>query len=221
MLALGIWILLEKWHLSPLLSPIFAVSVYTTTITGCLILITCVVGCFGAAQEKPSSIIASATMIILIFVCQVGVGVVSFLLYNSMSMSAYRVQMTEQAIVNWDGKNKVSSAIDKIQTRYKCCGANYYTDWKMNKFIQALNTSTPDSCCITPVPNCGRVDHPSNLNREGCSAYIQEDIQLSIALIPAMNIGFSIIQIFGIVFSCAFIRQVKRSKRFKRRRSRY
>lgn len=69
-------------------------------------------------------------------------------------------------------------AVDELQKQYRCCGARNYRDWhgtgfEINSKITLNRTSTipsivPNSCCIGPHAECGKIIHPSNIYYKVC-----------------------------------------------------
>ncbi|KAM3183460.1 hypothetical protein ACTXT7_010302 [Hymenolepis weldensis] len=69
--------------------------------------------------------------------------------------------------------NDIARSVDELQKQYKCCGAWNYHDWQWSGFENnsklALSENSkkpsivPNSCCIGPYPECGKIIHPSNI----------------------------------------------------------
>lgn len=64
------------------------------------------------------------------------------------------------------GYEGVTSAVDKLQQEFHCCGSNNWQDWQDSEWVrsgQAKGHVVPDSCCKTVVAGCGERDHASNI----------------------------------------------------------
>ncbi|MEQ2246276.1 hypothetical protein ILYODFUR_036767, partial [Ilyodon furcidens] len=73
------------------------------------------------------------------------------------------------------GKDTITSAVDRLQQDFKCCGSNHSQDWMLSVYIrseQSGNRVVPDSCCKTITPACGRRDHPSNIYKVEVSFHL-------------------------------------------------
>lgn len=67
----------------------------------------------------------------------------------------------------------ITHAIDELQKHYKCCGAWDYHDWQHSGFENNSKSFAnensdkpsivPNSCCIGPHADCGKIIHPSNI----------------------------------------------------------
>ena len=110
------------------------------------------------------------------------------------------------------------SAFDRIESIHKCCGLLDYTDYpsfKKNHFPDDSNGTeqqqplpVPHSCCRTPTENCGIRRHPSNIYYSGCSLKIFSSIRDELVLLSSLALGFSSLEIFGIIFSCCLYMKI-------------
>ena len=57
MAGFGVWTLIEKAALAPLLSPMFIISVYSMVVVGGLVLIAAIIGCQGTHREQHCGLI--------------------------------------------------------------------------------------------------------------------------------------------------------------------
>ncbi|NWH74589.1 CD151 protein, partial [Piaya cayana] len=112
-----------------------------------------------------------------------------------------------------EGEESVTSAVDKLQQEFKCCGSNNYTDWADSLWIRSQEASgrkVPDSCCKTITDLCGRRDHPSNIYKEnGCITKLENFIQEHLKIIGAVGISIACVQIFGMIFTCCLYKSLK------------
>ncbi|KAF6018270.1 CD151 [Bugula neritina] len=221
LVGFGMWTLLEKWDLTLLMSPLFSISVYSTVAVGSLILISSIVGCTGVVQERPSSLVAFIVLLVVIFMMELSVGMMSYITYVQVDNATFPKYISEVTLKEWGKQDSTTNAIDNVQMKYKCCGSASYKDWKNNSVIKSLNTTTPDSCCISRVSGCGKIEHPSNIYTKGCASVIEKGLRLNMVLVPALSLGFSVIQIFGVIFSSALTHQISRSRKFVRKKYSY
>jgi hypothetical protein len=116
---------------------------------------------------------------------------------------------------------------DSIEGALKCCGLKDYEDYPRE-------VPVPDSCCrsphkriissdsetsvTSPFSQCGLRKHPSNIYYDGCSVRIMETMRDELNLLSALSLGFSAVEIFGLIFSCTlYIHVLKRLNQNKRR----
>ncbi|MED6261216.1 Tetraspanin-11, partial [Ataeniobius toweri] len=112
------------------------------------------------------------------------------------------------------GKETITSAVDRLQQDFKCCGSNHSQDWMLSVYIrseQSGNRVVPDSCCKTITPACGRRDHPSNIYKVegGCITKLEQFLADHLLVIGAVGIGVACLQICGMVFTCCLHRRIK------------
>lgn len=112
------------------------------------------------------------------------------------------------------GHEGVSSAVDKLQQEFHCCGSNNSQDWQDSEWIrsgEADSRVVPDSCCKTMVAGCGKRDHASNIYKVegGCITKLETFIQEHLRVIGAVGIGIACVQVFGMIFTCCLYRSLK------------
>ena len=56
-------------------------------------------------------------MLVLVFLCEVGTGVISYLVYTSMTESTYTNQLSENIILGWNNEDTMSTAVNEIQKK--------------------------------------------------------------------------------------------------------
>ena len=95
---------------------------------------------------------------------------------------------------------------DDIQTRFKCCGINNYTDWENSRFYNQTGEMVPDSCC---GGNCdhGRIvvsNKNNTIYKEGCLETFGKFFESNIVWIGTLEIVGMIIQFVIIISACYF-----------------
>uniref|UniRef100_A0A8B9YKI2 Tetraspanin n=1 Tax=Bos mutus grunniens TaxID=30521 RepID=A0A8B9YKI2_BOSMU len=115
------------------------------------------------------------------------------------------------------GHEGVTSAVDKLQQEFHCCGSNNSRDWQDSEWIrsgEAGGRVVPDSCCKTVVPGCGRRDHASTSTNPstpagGCITKLETFIQEHLRIIGAVGLGIACVQVFGMLFTCCLYKSLK------------
>uniref|UniRef100_A0A8C5S145 CD151 molecule (Raph blood group) n=1 Tax=Laticauda laticaudata TaxID=8630 RepID=A0A8C5S145_LATLA len=110
------------------------------------------------------------------------------------------------------GEERVTTAVDKLQQEFKCCGSHNYTDWSDSYWykVEKEGRKVPDSCCKTMTDTCGRRDHPSNIYKEGgCITKLGNFIQEHLIIIGAAGLSIAFVQIFGMCFTCCLYNSLK------------
>ncbi|XP_036718265.1 CD151 antigen isoform X4 [Balaenoptera musculus] len=112
------------------------------------------------------------------------------------------------------GHEGVTSAVDKLQQEFHCCGSNNSQDWRDSEWIrsgEAGGRVVPDSCCKTVVAGCGQRDHASNIYKVegGCITKLETFIQEHLRIIGAVGLGIACVQVFGMIFTCCLYKSLK------------
>uniref|UniRef100_A0A096LRH0 Tetraspanin n=1 Tax=Poecilia formosa TaxID=48698 RepID=A0A096LRH0_POEFO len=142
-LGVGVWTLVEKSdYLSLLASSTFAVSAYILILAGGLVVVTGFLGCCAVIREQRSCL--------------------------STLSDELKEHLNQTMTENYaqPGKETITSAVDRLQQDFKCCGSNNSQDWTLSVYIRSERSGgrvVPDSCCKTITADCGRRDHPSNI----------------------------------------------------------
>jgi len=95
--------------------------------------------------------------------------------------------------------------LESLYVAFKCCGWTFYDDY------ERLNQSNPvpDSCCKTIIPSCGQRKHPSNIYYDGCiEKSFGPILKEYVLILGSVALGFSIVEVFGLIFSCCLYVQL-------------
>ncbi|KGL96757.1 CD151 antigen, partial [Charadrius vociferus] len=153
-------------------------------------------------------------LLLCIFLLEIIAGILAYIYYQQLSMELKQnLKNTMTQKYRKEGEESVTSAVDKLQQEFKCCGSNNYTDWVDSLWIkspEANGRKVPDSCCKTITDLCGRRDHPSNIYKEsGCITKLENFIQEHLKIIGAVGISIACVQIFGMIFTCCLYKSLK------------
>ncbi|KFQ33966.1 CD151 antigen, partial [Mesitornis unicolor] len=153
-------------------------------------------------------------LLLCIFLLEIIAGILAYIYYQQLSMELKQnLKNTMTQKYRKEGEESVTSAVDKLQQEFKCCGSNNYTDWADSLWIKSSAASgrkVPDSCCKTITDHCGRRDHPSNIYKEsGCITKLENFIQEHLKIIGAVGISIACVQIFGMIFTCCLYKSLK------------
>ncbi|EMP35858.1 Tetraspanin-11 [Chelonia mydas] len=153
-------------------------------------------------------------LLLCIFLLEIIAGILAYIYYQQLSMELKQnLKETMTQKYRKEGEEGVTSAVDKLQQEFKCCGSNNATDWSESIWIkspEAGGRKFPDSCCKTITEGCGRRDHPSNIYKEGgCITKLENFIQEHLKIIGAVGIGIACVQIFGMIFTCCLYKSLK------------
>ncbi|KAL0968847.1 hypothetical protein UPYG_G00272650 [Umbra pygmaea] len=221
-MAVGVWTLVEKSdYISLLNSSYYSASAYILVISGAIVFLTGVVGCWATLKEMRSLLIVYFILLLCIFLLEITAGVLAYI--HSQECFPFCHQLNKELqhnlkttmVENYQqpGEDAVTRAVDKLQQEFKCCGSSSYSDWSGSSWIlkPANDRKVPDSCCKTPSEHCGRRDHPSNIYRleGGCISKLETFILSQLQILGAVGIGVAFLQLLGMMLVCCLYRSLK------------
>ena len=94
--------------------------------------------------------------------------------------------------------------LESLYGTFKCCGWTLFEDYEFSN----KSNPVPDACCKTVVENCGQRKHPSNIYYEGCVDRFGPILKEYLLILGSVALGFSIVEVFGLIFSCCLYVQI-------------
>lgn len=161
-LAVGIYILVEKQTVySKLSDATLDPAALFVCFGGVLFLIT-FCGCLGALRENVCLLTLYAAAIGLIFALEIAAGVLAFTMRAQLEKVVDN-KLREAVVKYRDPKfQDLQLLIDTAQTELKCCGSQSFKDWQLNIYFNCSTPSpeacgVPYSCCRSDTINrqCG------------------------------------------------------------------
>ncbi|XP_028258324.1 CD151 antigen-like isoform X2 [Parambassis ranga] len=215
-MAVGVWTLVEKSdYISLLPSKTYAASAYILVLAGAIVMVTGVLGCCATFKEQRRLLRVYFVLLLCIFLLEVLAGVLAYIYYQQLN-EELKQNLRETMIQKYKQTSyeHITSAVDKLQGEFKCCGSNSSSDWAESIWIRTSDASgrkVPDSCCKTVTPGCGVRDHPSNIYKVegGCITKLENFILDHLKIIGAVGVGIACVQIIGMVFTCCLYRSLK------------
>lgn len=215
-MAVGVWTLVEKSdYISLLSSKTYATSAYILVLAGAIVMVTGVLGCCATFKEQRRLLRVYFVLLLCIFLLEVLAGVLAYVYYQQLN-EELKQNLRHTLIIRYNQTNyeHVTTAVDKLQQEFKCCGSNNSSDWVESAWIRssfAKGRMVPDSCCKTVTQECGLRDHPSNIYKVegGCITKLEKFILDHLKIIGAVGVGIACVQIIGMVFTCCLYRSLK------------
>ncbi|XP_066466525.1 CD151 antigen [Tiliqua scincoides] len=213
-MAVGIWTLAEKSdYISLLQSNTYMATAYILVVAGVVVMITGILGCCATFREQRNLLRVYFILLLCIFLLEIIAGILAYIYYQQLNMELKQnLKDTMTQKYRKEGEEGVTSAVDKLQQEFKCCGSHNASDWSDSEWIKTASSGRkfPDSCCKTVTEFCGRRDHPSNIYKEvGCITKLENFIQEHLKIIGAVGLGIAFVQIFGMIFTCCLYKSLK------------
>ncbi|TKC37729.1 hypothetical protein EI555_019040 [Monodon monoceros] len=155
------------------------------------------------------------TLLLVIFLLEIIAGALAYVYYQQLNAELKEnLKDTMTKRYHQLGHEGVTSAVDKLQQEFHCCGSNNSQDWRDSEWIrsgEAGGRVVPDSCCKTVVAGCGQRDHASNIYKVegGCITKLETFIQEHLRIIGAVGLGIACVQVFGMIFTCCLYKSLK------------
>lgn len=210
-LGVGAWTISDHLAYSPLLSTVtYSLCAWVLALAGVLVVATAVLGCVGVWRRNRCLLLGYTFLLLLIFLLEAMVGVLAYV-YKENVETELAVNLNK-TFMNYYGVDPArTAAIDRMQREYKCCGAQTYEEWRRSRWMLSADrderSKVPDSCCKTEASTngapCGASDHPSNIPHTGCFHRLLEELRHQLEILGAVGLGLSVIQVFGMLLSCA------------------
>ncbi|XP_025829460.1 CD151 antigen isoform X2 [Agrilus planipennis] len=204
-LGVAIWTISDKYQYVTLLTTVtYEVLIYFLLFAGALVLLIAVIGCCAISKENRPMLICYIFALILIFLLEAMVGLMSYV-YDEQLETELEMNLNNTFLTTYSIDETKTKAIDFLQMEFHCCGAVSFDDWKYSRW-RTENLSgknlVPDSCCKTILPECGKRDHPSNINYSGCLTKMAHHMKYHLFVLCAVGLGICVVQIIGIILSC-------------------
>ncbi|XP_054166424.1 uncharacterized protein LOC128963906 [Oppia nitens] len=144
--------------------------------------------------------------LLFLFTLQLIIGLVSFISVtpNSEGKDEFMSSLTENLNVT-QVLTSNGPQLESLYSTFKCCGWKFYDDYEA---LGNKSEPVPDACCKTLVDNCGHRKHPSNIYYDGCVHRFGPILKEYLLILGSVALGFSIVEVFGLIFSCCLYVQM-------------
>ncbi|XP_047023598.1 CD151 antigen isoform X2 [Helicoverpa zea] len=209
-LGVGAWTVTYRHrYVSLLPTPTYPAIAYLLIIAGAMGVPLCALGCCGLKTENRTSLLCYTYFLLITFILEVGAGGLAYY-YEVAVEDELRAELNNTFLSNYALDTTITDAVDRMQTEFKCCGAERYSDWRHSPWHEHdPRLRVPDSCCKSPAARCGARDHPSNIYYHGCIRQFTNHIRDHLIILAAVGVGMAVIPIFGFLFSCVLYVKIK------------
>jgi hypothetical protein len=238
MLGVGIWLAVDPTAFDSINiassagmnDDLWAAAVYTMIGVGAGVFLIGFLGCFGAikADDDKSNIMLKIYFgfVLLILIAEIVCIILIAVFWTSID-DTVKDEMVDDLKYHYKGEEAedgISTSWNNMQTRWDCCGANSYLDYKGSNYsLQPGQPVVPWTCCtkqqdggdkpLDPVIAACRLEAeqaviPSTtiyLNLQGCYHSLVQFIDQNAAIIIGVTCGFIGLQIVGLVFACCLM----------------
>lgn len=216
-LALGIWIKVDLYKYMELSSIYYKESPFILIGVGVVIVLVGSLGCCCTIKGNAILLYMYAAFLIVVFVVELSTGAAGFV-YKGKLENGFKEGL-KKALDQYGADTEISTGMDDLQKKLKCCGINSYTDW-FNTTWANKQRNVPASCCKTDKTECQHTNLPVNpaqnvtvqIYTEGCYFTVLTFMQGNMGIIGGVALGISFLQLFGALFACCLAKNINRSK---------
>ncbi|XP_031700083.1 CD63 antigen-like [Anarrhichthys ocellatus] len=174
---------------------------------GVAITLVSVLGDLGAFFNNKSMVSCFICILIIIIILEILTGAV-FYVFGKRTVLKMKSAIDNKAqTVIHDYSPEKRHAIDKIQEKFRCCGAHGPSDWSSSVGWED-HDAVPDSCCVVKSPECGK--DKEKAHAKGCVRAIEIFMLKNLLWVAVVCIGLGVTEVLGIVAGVLFCLNIKR-----------
>jgi len=210
--AIALWITIDTDQVLAVYSGTYTVLVWVILVTSIIIVFATVIGCCGISRESHGLMFLYTALCALVVLAQLSGGIAAYVYRNEIKnelVSGLNKTIEQEYGLN----NATTTAVDLLQTRLECCGADSFEDWATTQWVsRGINQSNkvPDSCCKTVSRHCGVRDHPSNIYYTGCAHKLSRMASDHLLLIGTIALVICAVEACGVVLSATLVRKLSK-----------
>lgn len=180
---------------------------------GVIIFIVAFFGCCGSIRENYCMVLTFATLMIIIFLLELAAGIAGYRLRDQTGVMLEKNMNDSMKHYNSTNPLWSGSEWDVLQMTEHCCGTNGPQDWLSNS-DNIFNTTiaVPLSCCGIANNACNftaGAGTDSGIYQAGCLTALTNEIVENAATLGGAAIGIAVVQMVGVILSCALAKNIK------------
>lgn len=212
--AFGIYALVDGKAVSDLVESAdssLSVNIYTTAaivliVVSALVILVTFLGCCGAIKENRCMLGIYFTLLLTMFIVLIIGAVIGY----SQSLDELKKPLLSST-KKYDEKSvdtkiqTLTKAWNRVQTDFKCCGVDKFTDWDGNTFLDSEGVEVPASCCtregISDPNDCQRNPSKEDYKLEGCYQKLKDSIKSHSNKVLIVAVIIIIIMFLNMIFA--------------------
>ncbi|KAM6896985.1 CD63 antigen-like [Xenentodon cancila] len=174
---------------------------------GATITVVSILGHLGAFTNNSSMLTCFVLLLVVMIMFEVFIGGAFYVLRSrTLLKTAGTIDSKAHEVFNQYSLKK-RHAINKIQEKFHCCGADGYTDWSKSEGWEK-HDAVPDSCCIVKSAGCGHVVE-NNIHAKGCLSAIKVFLLKNLLWVGGVCIALGITEVFGVLLGVCLCIKIK------------
>ncbi|XP_070712306.1 CD63 antigen-like [Pempheris klunzingeri] len=165
-------------------------------------------GHVGAFINNSSMVACFICLLILIILMEIVAGAALYMFRSGTSLLQMNSAINTKArgmIYEYSQENR--HAINRIQEKFSCCGADSYTDWSRSVGWEN-HDALPDSCCVVRSEGCGQ--NMEKVHKKGCIWAIKLFLLRNLVWVGAVCIALGVTEVFGVLIGVCLCLNIKR-----------
>uniref|UniRef100_A0A8C4PX53 Tetraspanin n=1 Tax=Eptatretus burgeri TaxID=7764 RepID=A0A8C4PX53_EPTBU len=205
-LGVGIWLAVTQGDFATISPSYPFLSVANVLIAaGTIIMVVGFLGCLGAIKENRCLLLSFFIILLIIFTLEL-TGIFIFISGRDLiDKYAHRDLTKGMRLYSTEGNAGLTKAWDIVQTDFRCCGVENYTDW----FTAFGEDKVPDSCCLEYGKGCGATLSKTNF-QEGCYMKVMDVLEQYLLVVGIFGLCIASIQVLGMAFAMVMYCQLRK-----------
>ncbi|XP_068585410.1 CD63 antigen-like [Cebidichthys violaceus] len=171
-------------------------------VVGVAITLVSILGLVGAFFNNTSIVSSFICILIIIIILEILTGAVFYVFGKKMKSA---IDDKARKVIH-DYSPEKRHAIENIQEKFRCCGADGPADWSSVEGWEN-HDAVPDSCCAVKTPDCGK--DKDRVRAKGCVMAIQIFMKKNLQWVAAVCIGLGVAEILGVAAGMCFCLNIK------------
>ncbi|XP_041819278.1 CD63 antigen-like [Chelmon rostratus] len=175
---------------------------------GVTIALVSLLGHVGAFLNNSSMVSCFICILIVIIIMEVLTGA-AFYIFRSrtalLQMNSGINSKAREVIYEYKPENR--HAINRIQEKFRCCGADGSADWSKSVGWENHN-AVPDSCCVVKSEGCGQ--KKEEVHTKGCIWAMKHFLLKNLVWVGAVCIALGVTEVLGVLVGVCLCLDIKR-----------
>ncbi|XP_071317911.1 CD63 antigen-like [Trachinotus anak] len=174
---------------------------------GVTIALVSLLGHVGAFIDSFSMVASFICILTVIIILEVLTGAAFYIFRSRTALLEMNSGINSKAravISDYSLENR--HAIDRLQEKFSCCGADAHTDWSTSVGWEN-HQAVPDSCCVVKSEGCGQ--DKDQVHKKGCIWAIKLFLLKNLLWVGAVCIALGVIEFFGVILGVYLCLDIK------------
>ncbi|KAM7134524.1 tetraspanin-4-like [Macrochelys suwanniensis] len=208
-LGVGLWLSLSQGRFSALSLSLPSLGVAGLVMAaGAVAMALGFLGCLGAASEQRCLLLTFFVVLLTIVLLELSGGLAFYACRGQFDRYAQADLKSGLRRYGAPGEPALTQAWDTVQTEFRCCGVQNYTDW----FEVRNGTGVPESCCLVLGAPCSSLG--AAWWKEPCYEKVKSWVGENVWAMGIFAACIAVVQVLGLVSSMLMYCQVLKVEKY-------